>query len=529
MKAETAALIERPYQEIVDDILTAIVGGVVNEPLRFDVKTDLYPLAEPARDVRGITGVTEDGTHHQFLKAVDFRFSESDNAVIWLKDGTWPDDDSLFYVDYFRRSSRSPLTDINVGSVTRTLSEAIGREIATVYQQINLAYLAGFIDTATGTSLDLVVSILGVERRTKDFAVGLVTFFRDQAVQGNITISEGTALATSKGDVVFETTQLRTLQRGQARIDIPVRASDGFKGDVGIVPAGSITRLSQGIAGIGGVNNFEATFLGGEDESDDELRARAKAALFAVSKGTLGALIDAVFKARAEVLEIWDPNGPPASRTEPGSVTLLIGAEPERFPSVRAAVEETRAAGVRVTMVARYIFFKPRIAARITPGITGAGKEKVINDIIAALQAYVDGLTSGQPAEGEALLKAVRGVKDVRPETRIVDVMTWYSDVGTPANQTLLDAVLLAAQSTPPGDAAALRLALDQAINETPTVLPSGTRIPNRDLLAGANGRATDAEIEEGKFQVLATLNGEQWWVVLDIEPADIALIEQGA
>jgi hypothetical protein len=319
------------------------------------------------------------------------------------------------------------------------------------------------------------------------------------------------------------------LQRGQARIDIPVRASDGFKGDVGIVPPGSITRLSQGIAGIGGVNNFEATFLGGEDESDDELRARAKAALFAVSKGTLGALIDAAFKARAEVLEIWEPNGPPASRTEPGNVTLLIGAEPERFPSVRAAVEETRAAGVRVTLVARYVFFKPRIAARITPGITGAGKEKVINEIIAALQAYVDGLTSGQPAVGEALLKAVRAVKDVRPETRIVDVMTWYSDVGTPANQTLLDAVMLAAQSTPAGDEAALRLALEQAINERPTVLPSGTRIPNRDLLAGANGRATDAEIEEGKFQVLATLNGEQWWVVLDIEPADIALIEQGA
>ena len=33
-----------------------------------------------------------------------------------------------------------------------------GREIATVYEQINLAYLSGFVDTATGSSLDHVVA-----------------------------------------------------------------------------------------------------------------------------------------------------------------------------------------------------------------------------------------------------------------------------------------------------------------------------------------------------------------------------------
>ena len=88
-----------------------------------------------------------------------------------------------------RRFSDSPLTDINVGSVTRTVTEAIAREIAFVYQQINQAYFSAFIDTATGKALDLVVSIIGVQRKTKEFAEGLVTFFRDpSAGDGNITI-----------------------------------------------------------------------------------------------------------------------------------------------------------------------------------------------------------------------------------------------------------------------------------------------------------------------------------------------------
>ena len=43
------------------------------------------------------------------------------------------------------------------------------------------------------------------------------------------------------------------------------------------------------------------------------------------------------------------PNGPPARRADPGTVVLLVESEPERFPGLRASVEETRAAGVQAT------------------------------------------------------------------------------------------------------------------------------------------------------------------------------------
>jgi hypothetical protein len=165
MNTETLDLLDRPFGEIVDDLLTAVVGGVVNEPLIFDERNLRYPLAEPATAIRGVTG-TFNKRHLQFQLEVDFDFSQGDNSLIWRDEGRRPDDETIFYVDYFRRFSDSPLSDLNIGSVTRTLNEAIAREVAFVYQQIKAVYLSAFIDTATGKSLDLVVSILGVTRKT---------------------------------------------------------------------------------------------------------------------------------------------------------------------------------------------------------------------------------------------------------------------------------------------------------------------------------------------------------------------------
>lgn len=533
MNSETVNLIERPYQEVVDDILTAMVGGVVNEPIPFDLKVDLYRLAEPAQDIRAITGtVTNPDTgkkeRQTFRKGIDYIFSSRDNAVIWQADKTLPDDETVFHVDYFRINSRSPITDINIGSVTRTISEAIGREIATVYQQINQAYLAGFIDTAQGKSLDLVVSILDITRKTKDFAQGLVTFLRDQAAgEGNITVPEATLLRTAKG-ITFATTQAGTLQRGQVRIDIPVLASEASKGKDGLVKAGEINTLAQPIAGIASVTNFEPTVLGGEDESDQSLRLRAKAVLRGLGKGTLAALAKVILEGRGTLAEVADPNSVLDKRSDPGKVVLLVESEPERFESLRAGIEQTRAAGVQAVVVARYVFFKPRIVTKLKSEITAAGKVKVMDEMIAALQAYVDSLASGEPAVGKELLKALKQVKDLA-STRIVDVIAWQTEVGQNSTETLVDAILAAIQQTPPQDDQATRVAIAKVVQSAPSlVVPTGKRTPNRNLVVGSSGqRATDAEIEAGEFSVIPpNIANQKWWVVLDIERADIVLQE---
>jgi hypothetical protein len=536
MNPETLSLIERPYQEVVDDILVSLVGGVVNEPIFFDLKSDSYPLAEPAQAVRGITGRIAQESNgrivtvaHSFQQGVDFLFDPDLNLVVWQEGATLPADETLFFVDYFRLNQSSPVTDINVGSVVRTLSEAVGREIATVYEQVNRAYLFGFIDTAEGKALDLVVSILGVTRKTKDFAIGLVTLFRDPAVTGDITVPSGTVLTTATGDVRFETTEQRTLQRGQARIDVPVRAGSDFPGEDGRVEANTITQLDRPIAGIARATNFEATFLGTESETDTQLRARAKAALRSLGKATLAAIEKAVRDGFGKTLEIFEPNAPPAKRSEPGTATLLIEAEPERFPSLVDAVNQVRAGGVLVGLIARYVFFKPKVVVTIAGGLTAAGKQKVVEEIIAAIQAYVEPLSSGQPALGSDLLDAIKAVADVNDAT-IVDVIVSRSEVSPVDPKSLVDVLADFIQQPPPSEESELKAALDSLLFKQEVAVPGAERIPDRSLILKADGSApaTDEDIEAGDFQVAAVVEGDNWWVVADVAAADVALVEGG-
>jgi hypothetical protein len=530
VNGDTAHLLERPYLEIVDDILTAMVGGVVNERIVFDLKSDLYPLAEPASAVRGITG-TAKGERVAFQGELDFQFSAPDNAIVWL-DGTRPDDETAFFVDYLRRDSRSPLSDINVGSVTRTLSEAIGREIATVYQQILETYKAAFLETAAGRSLELVVAILGITRKTGELAEGLVTFFGDPVASGSVTIPASTVVLADQAS--FETTELRTLQRGQARIDVPVRAAEPSRGEPGVVGSGAINQLAQPINGIVRVSNADPTVLGGPDETDEQLRDRARVALRGLGKATLDALLRVIREQRADVIEAHEPNGPPAQRTDPGSVVLVVRATAGQLPGLDAAVGDTRAAGVRTTLIGRFVFVTPRLVAVLRTaapgqgGLTAPGQAKVVEEIVAAAERYLAGLAPGTAAPGADLKAAIlKDVPDVG-DLRYADVVTRRADLRRPGPESLVDALLDALAAVPTGDDQARRNALARVLAEAGPPASSGATILDRSLVHGPAGQpATDDEIAAGTFQVVATVDGDPWSLVLEMSPDDV-LVQLG-
>lgn len=530
MNEGTLALLNRSYLEIVDDLLTAIVGGVVNEPIPFDIKLNFYSLAEPAQSVRSIKGLLSptdpqfdpNAPLYSFLPTIDFIFDPSQNRIVWQGAKT-PADGSTFYVDYPRKSSTSPLTDINVGSVTRTLCEAIGREASTVYKEIQFAYLSGFVDTATGQSLDHVVSILGITRKTSTFATGTATFFRDPtATVGSITVPISTTLTTTKGDVVFQTFEQRTLQQGQARADVPIRAGEAFGGDKGLVGAGSITVISQAITGINRVTNFDPTGHAAKDESDDDLRVRAKVALRALGKATIAALEKVIADDDAQLQEINDPNDLNGKPSQPGTVTIQVKTDAGRFPSLQADVNQTRSAGVLTTLIAPLVYFKLRINTKITPGLTGPGQDKIKTDISTALQTYTDGLPSGAPAAGGAMLDAIKKVKDVI-DAVIKEAFTWRSDVGQPGTDPLVELFVSSLAGVNPADSAAVRVAVKDVIeNQAPALLPSGNRIPDSRLVQKPDGtQASDGDVEAGNFQINPPSG---FSVVLDMEPSDIML-----
>jgi len=79
----------------------------------------------------------------------------------------------------------------------------------------------------------------------------------------------------------------------------------------------------------------------------------------------------------------------------------------------------------------------------------------------------------------------------------------------------------------PAGDENARRQAVTDALSKISPLSPTEERIPDRSLVMDLDGKqqATDEQIKEGKFQVLAKYKDENWWLVPDIdEKADVLL-----
>lgn len=205
---------------------------------------------------------------------------------------------------------------------------------------------------------------------------------------------------------------------------------------------------------------------------------------------------------------------------------MLIDTEVGRFPSVAAAVHDTRAAGIELTIAARFVFVTLRLTAKIPAGTTGEGKLKFADEIIVALQQYIEGLPAGGSATGADLLGAIKKVKDVK-DPKIVDVRTARSDVGQPGSSPLVEALVARLETVNVSSTDALRAAVEETINtEGPTLVASGRRIPDRDLVqsvARTAQRANDGEIERGAFIIKPP---DEFSLALDMEPSDIVLQE---
>lgn len=165
----------KSYKDIVDDVLAQITKGVAKEKHVYERIKVKYRLEfSPVRRITRVEGLLK-GEKRSFDENVDYRLS--DNMLEWTGENR-PDEKTEFYVSYIF-SEPSGLTDVNTGSVLRTIVEAISKELDFVYGQIDQVYKSGFIDTANGNALDLVAAILGIQRKVSTRAMGYITFWRD--------------------------------------------------------------------------------------------------------------------------------------------------------------------------------------------------------------------------------------------------------------------------------------------------------------------------------------------------------------
>lgn len=168
------AFVRKTYSEITDSILSQITRGVVIEKFEYVAGKTAYALEQPGAE----SIVKAEGT----VNGSRFLFGKTDvmlhgNTIEWLS-GTKPDNHTPFFVSY-TIDVPTGITDVNPGSVTRTLVESIALEMDYLYAQLNQVYNSAYIDTASGKALDLVVALLGVSRKPAGYAIGEATFGRN--------------------------------------------------------------------------------------------------------------------------------------------------------------------------------------------------------------------------------------------------------------------------------------------------------------------------------------------------------------
>jgi len=100
------------------------------------------------------------------------------------------------------------IDDVNVGSVLRTLTEALGIELSQLYEQLQNIYDGTRIDTSTGDDLDNLGKLLGIVRKQGTKSVGNVSFIRQTPATVDFTIPASTIISTQPNT---EDPQLRFL------------------------------------------------------------------------------------------------------------------------------------------------------------------------------------------------------------------------------------------------------------------------------------------------------------------------------
>ena len=388
----------RLYPDLVLDLLTTLTGGTVREglvvPADPGVPARLALLANrPVRRVSHVQGVTVVG-RGPAAQDVDVVFTDADYELVsaastgdldslrFRAKGRQPKPGSTLVVNYYPVSTGpTPVTDLNVGSVVRTLVETVALELAVAYQQLSHVYESAFVGTANGGSLDEVVRLVGITRTPAGAPAVVLTFTRPSgAANARLTVPAGTAVTDAKGNRYLTVEDL-DLEPGETS-----RTVTAF-GESAVTPvagAGTLTRLEVTIAGIATVGNDRPAYVLDGPEADDALRRRARRALHGAVRGTLDALVTAVEGVpgvqRVTATEPAD---------QPGVVLLDIAYADESDQTkqaVAAAIRAFRPAGIRVQDSPA-----AKVQVTVSIGITLAGSTPLTAADLAALQSSISG------------------------------------------------------------------------------------------------------------------------------------------
>ncbi len=421
------SFVARTYEEIVRDLLTALTMGTVRETatVTLDAEGEVAPIKLFQRPVRRVSFIEElrvnlDNTEEKIrYTPVDYELVASDSvsgdldSVAFRAGGRKPLAGSELTINYYPLvTDPVPLTDLNVGSVARTLMETFSRELAMSELQLDHVYRSAFLETATGISLEKVVALIGMKRFPAGHAVATVRFTRNPDTPGRITVPTGTVVTDADGNR-YKTTSELILEAGERTREVLSAAATPSTPEV---DAGALNRLETLVAGIDSVTNSKPARNLSAPETDDELRARAKGALHGVSYGTLNAL-------KYGLMSIPGVNTVTVSEfpNDIAGEVLIDIAYAEDTPDVRREVQDKilkfKPAGIRV-LTADAQSIEVRVSVQLTLAGTGVAESEISGlkqGVETAIGDYLEKLSPGGKARRAQMVSLVLA------DNRIVD------------------------------------------------------------------------------------------------------------
>lgn len=432
--------VSRSYEEIVRDMLTTLTGGTVRESLTVMAGgTDILPAKlknRPVRRISHLEGRTLMGVGAN-AKEVPYRFTAADfelvsssgnpdetDSIRFRENGRRPVPGSTLVVNYYPvQTDPVPLTDLNVGSVTRTLMETVARELAVIHQHLKLIYDSAFLASATDDSLDKVVALVGVGRLPSGHPVTRLRFSRQAGVPGSITVPVGTAVTDAEANRYLTLADI-TLEPNETTREI---LASGETAATAEVAEGALNRLETMIAGISEVGNIQPARKLTAPESDDDLRRRARGALHGTVRGTCDALKFGILSvAGVKAVQIEEaPNG------VAGEIRLQIAytdKSPEVKTRVRHVIQTIRPAGIRV-IDADAAGLRVGVKAMLT--LAGASLPAAeLNALTAGFEERIVGYLTTVPPGGTVRRSKI--TKAAMTDDRIVDAQIQLTPEGQP-------------------------------------------------------------------------------------------------
>jgi uncharacterized phage protein gp47/JayE len=316
------------------------------------------------------------------------------------------------------------LSNINPGSVLRTLVEVLSEneDIANYY--LEYVYKCMNIDNCSGDDLDRSVKILGLVREPSKVAVGEITLYTgDTPAEYDIEIPYGYIVSTrpnKNGEVTefYISDTNRNLKAGESEIKVAITCTEP---GLIYIPAGAINIMSQSLQGINSIINENAINGGRDNESDEEFRERIKSVRETFGKCTNKAIETAVDQipgvTKSTVYDMYQGIG---------TSTIIVVTDSMPPPdSVKAKVESvvnaTKASGIKT-----YIEYSDIRGVDIEINITGIElAEEDYYTIANVINKYCNSLNAGQEFIIKQMeRKVLNSIDTTEAENDDVDIQT---------------------------------------------------------------------------------------------------------